>query len=205
MENCTTGLGSQFLFEDNSLKYYASCGHTHAAIEATIKAVTKAACQTDDIKAIDVRIYQAAIDLLGNVKPDTPFGAKFNLPFCIATAAKYKQAGTEDFTPERLQDPDVSCLMKRIIIKSDEALSRCYPQKWPARVKLVLNDGWSFSEAVQYPKGDPQNPLSESELIEKFMSLTGDILTPQHADRMIKDVMNLEAINDVSTLLDASE
>jgi 2-methylcitrate dehydratase PrpD len=201
---CTAGLGESFMFMKNSLKYYASCGHTHSAIEATLQALSGEGYKTGDIEAIHVRIYQAALDLLGNIKPHTPFGAKFNLPFCVATAAKFRQAGLDDFTAVRLNDSDIGTLMKRIILESDEALSRDYPRKWPAQVEIRLNDGRLLQGRVDYPKGDPENPLSREELLHKFKTLTRDILDPHFADVLMDRIMNLEKEPDVSLLLKKS-
>ena len=204
LEKCTAGLGSHFMYKTNSLKYYASCGHTHAAIEATIKALEKTSGNYADIETIHVRIYQAALDLLGDVPCDTSFGAKFNLPFCIATAAKYRKAGLDDFSEERLHDPDLLNLMRRISIESDETLSLSYPQKWPACVSVVLKNGRSFSHEVDYPKGDPQNPLRSAELTDKFFMLTKGILETKIADKIIDRVMNIETCSDVSGILETT-
>ena len=201
-EKCIAGLGSHFMFTANSLKYYASCGHTHAAIEATIKALENTPCAVSNIDTIHVRVYQAALDLLGNVKGDTPFGAKFNLPFCIATAARYKKAGIEDFSSERLNDSDLLALISRITIEGDETLSKSYPQKWPAIVDIRLKDGRTVSGMVEYPKGDPQNPLTAAELNDKFHTLTKGILDQNHSGKIIDRIMHLESVSDISDILE---
>jgi 2-methylcitrate dehydratase PrpD len=201
---CTAGLGENFMFMKNSLKYYASCGHTHSAVEATIQALSNEDATVSDIASIHVRIYQAALDLLGDIKPHTPFGAKFNLPFCIATAAKFRQAGLDDFTMARLKDPDIAALMKRIILEGDDALSREYPRKWAARVEVRLNNGRILQGRVDHPKGDPENPLSREDLTGKFRTLTRDILDPGFAGVLIDRIMNLENQPDVDSLLDTS-
>jgi 2-methylcitrate dehydratase PrpD len=133
-EKCIEDLGKKFHFERNSLKYHASCGHTHAAIDAVLSATGGNPFDPETIRYIKVRIYQAALDLLGDVKPVSPYLAKFNLPFCIAGAVKFGHAGPSTFTDEQLRDPDIRHLMECIEISSDPELSRMYPRKWPARV-----------------------------------------------------------------------
>ena len=200
-EKCLKNIGSEFLFEQNSLKYYASCGHTHSAIEAAIMAKKSEDLKIDEIENINVYVYQAAIDLLGNVIPTTSFLAKFSLPFCVATAIKFVQAGLDDFCESRLVDPEIKNLMKRITIISDNELSLQYPRKWPARVNITTTKGSRVSGAIDYPKGDPENPLTETELTQKFLSLTKGIIVPLKANKLIERVMNLEKIKDIRELL----
>jgi 2-methylcitrate dehydratase PrpD len=138
---------------------------------------------------------------LGNIDPKTPYLAKFNLPFCVATALRYGHVQPGDFTPARLEDKDQRALMKKIKIAGDPDLTRTYPRKWPARVTITLKDGRRLDGANEYPKGDPENPLSERELITKFKSLTGERLPSPQADAIIDCVLGLESMGNVNELL----
>ena len=46
-----------------------------------------------------------------------------------------------------------------------------YPQEWPVHVRLLLTDGTTLEESIKYPKGDPENQLSSTEMREKFRML----------------------------------
>ncbi|MDX9822985.1 MAG: hypothetical protein RBT20_13700, partial [Syntrophales bacterium] len=70
-----------------------------------------------------------------------------------------------------------------------------------ARDTIVLSDGRNLEDNNEYPKGDPENPLTAAELVAKFKSLTGGILAKGEADRIVDKVMNLEKIADVNELL----
>ncbi len=200
-EKCLAGLGEKFLFERNSLKYYASCGHTHSAIEAVLQAINTNPMKAEEIERVNVSIYQAALDLLDDVEPTTPYVAKFSLPFCVATALRYGHVNTGDFIETRLEDPDLLQLMERIKIRSDPQLSVHYPVKWPARVEIITQDGKSLKGSSDYPKGDPENPLEERDVIEKFRDLTKGLLSDSTAEAIVERVMSLEDIDDVSNLL----
>jgi 2-methylcitrate dehydratase PrpD len=197
-DKCLKGLGHVFLGEQNSLKFYASCGHTHSAIEAALQAVRHRPLMAETIEKVNVFVYQAALDLLGGVQPTSPYAAKFNLPFCVATALRYGHVNTGDFSSARLKDRDILQLVDRIHMVSDPALSGSYPEKWPARVEIFMRDGRRLDGAVDYPKGDPENPLVEQEVIEKFRGLTADLVPPSVADRLIERTLNLEQEDDVS-------
>jgi 2-methylcitrate dehydratase PrpD len=198
---CIADLGKVFHSERNSIKYHASCGHTHSAIDAVLQATGGKTLLLNDVEKVDLWIYQAAIDLLGNIDPKTPYLAKFNLPFCVATALRYGRVQPGDFTPARLEDKDLKELMKKIKVGGDPNLTGTYPRKWPARVTITLKDGRRLDGANEYPKGDPENPLSEGELIAKFKNLTEGTLPSPQADAIIDRVMGLESIGDVNELL----
>ena len=91
--------------------------------------------------------------------------------------------------------------MKKIKVAGDPDLTATYPRKWPARVAITLKDGRRLNGANEYPKGDPENPLSERELIAKFKDLTEGALSAGRADAMIDRVMDLESLSNVNALL----
>jgi 2-methylcitrate dehydratase PrpD len=68
-------------------------------------------------------------------------------------------------------------------------------------VTITLKDGRRLDGANEYPKGDPENPLSERELITKFKSLTEGTLPSRQADAIIDRVLGLESVDDVNELL----
>jgi 2-methylcitrate dehydratase PrpD len=198
---CIADLGKVFHSERNSIKYHASCGHTHSAVDAVLLATRGRALRPSEVETVDLWVYQAAIDLLGNIDPKTPYLAKFNLPFCVATALCYGRVQPGDFTPASLEDRDLMQMMKKITVAGAPDLTAAYPRKWPARVTITLKDGQRLDGANDYPKGDPENPLSERELITKFRSLTEGALSPPRADALIGRVMGLDSMGDVNELL----
>ena len=200
-EKCLAELGQKFLFERNSLKYYASCGHTHSAIESVLQATQANPMKVEAVERVDVSVYQAALDLLEDVEPTTPYVAKFSLPFCVATALRYGHVNTGDFIEARLEDPDLLELMERINIRSDPQLSMQYPSKWPAWVEITTRGGKSLKGSSDYPKGDPENPLGEEDVIEKFRELTKGLLSESKAEAIVERVMRLEDLADVNNLL----
>jgi len=196
----TDGLGETYHTARNSLKYYASCGHTHSAIDATLSAWRGANMDVTAIRSVTVSVYQGALDLLENVKAHTPYLGKFNLPFCIATALNFGHVDLDDFTDKRLINPKLLALMDLISLKEDPKLTRQYPQKWPSRVEIKVTNGKTYKGFCEFPKGDPENPFSEKELIQKFNKLCGDIITKEEKDRIIDLVLNLENIDDVTNI-----
>jgi len=199
-EKCVAGLGKHFFSERNSIKYYASCGHTHSAVDAILKATGGMPMMVEEIERVDVSVYQASLDLLGDVMPSTPYLAKFNLPFCVATALIYGHVDLGDFNSERIEDPDINRIMDLINLRSDPQLSQSYPHKWPARVEILTRDGRRLEASIDHPKGDPENPLGERDVIEKFKSLTDGLISASTQEGIVERVLNLEEIVNINKL-----
>ena len=155
---CLAHLGKEFYFERNSIKCHASCGLTHSAIDAVLQATQGASLAPEDVKSVSVSVYQGCLDLLMNIEPTTPYLAKFNLPFCVALALRFGHADVADFTPERIQDPEMIRLISKIQIQSDPDLSAVYPRKWPARGGNRHAFGRALDGGHRIPEGRSRKP-----------------------------------------------
>lgn len=196
---CLADLGKEYYFERNSIKFHASCGHTHSAIDAVLQATRGRTLAPEEVESVNVSVYQGALDLLGDIEPKNPYLAKFNLPFCVASALMFGRVDLAAFSTQSILNPDIALMMKKIRIQSDPELSAMYPRKWPARVEIVMSSGERLIESVSYPKGDPENPLSESEVVGKFKSLTRGLIDDEWAETLCERALSLDKISDTST------
>jgi len=71
-----------------------------------------------------------------------------------------------------LEDIRVLGLTSKVEVKEDEKCTDLFPQKTLAHVEVVCKDGKKYEEAVEHPKGEPENPMSMKEIKEKFTSLS---------------------------------
>jgi len=150
---------------------------------------------------VEVATYRAALALTDNPSPTHPYGAKFSLQYCVACALARGRVGLDDFRPEALEDETVRRLMARVSVGLSEELDGRYPQEWPARVRVALDDGCEFAQLVEVPKGDPENPLTQAELEEKFGLLITGTGYEEMADVLIEGVNRLERLERVRQLL----
>ena len=68
-------------------------------------------------------------------------------------------------------------------------------------VNITTKDGREFSKQLDYPKGDPRNPLSDAEIEEKFRALAEGVLSEKAQDKLIDAIWNLEKSASVSKLM----
>lgn len=169
--------------QDVYLKTYASCRHTHPAIEAALylrKWIMGNQMSLDVIrkslptmiKSINVDAYKLAVFGHDHTDVHGIGSAKMSMPFSVALAICEGSAGMEMFTEEMLTDEVIQAVAKKVTVSEDERLSALVPVKRASVLTVTMNDGRTFSHRVDYPKGEPENPLTEQELEQKFVSLT---------------------------------
>jgi 2-methylcitrate dehydratase len=68
-------------------------------------------------------------------------------------------------------------------------------------VNITTTDGRKFSKQLDYPKGDPRNPLSDAEIEEKFSALAEGVLSKGAQKKLVDAIWNLEKVGSVSKLM----
>jgi 2-methylcitrate dehydratase PrpD len=78
----------------------------------------------------------------------------------------------------------------------DPDLDRTFPKQWCATAEILTKDGKRYFTRIEYPKGDPENPVSWEEMIEKFYNLSNRFLTKERRLKIVDEVKRLEKIRD---------
>ena len=93
-----------------------------------------------------------------------------SIPYSLAVALLKGKAGLFEYLSENIFDDEVLALTKKINVTESKELTSLCPQK---RVAIVIVDTEScqYIERIDYPKGEPENPLSEEEFYQKYIGL----------------------------------
>lgn len=153
------------------LKPYASCRHTHPEIEAAFTIRSQDGFDPQKVSAIRVTTYKGVI---GKHDGNTIFGessARMSIPYSVAVGLVTGRAGIEEFTDKYISDSLIQRLTKMVVVEADDELSKLVPDQRVAIVYVEQSDGKAFMKRVDYPKGEPENPLSKEELYTKFSSM----------------------------------
>lgn len=147
-------------------KLYAACRHAHSAIEAAIVLKERNHIDSTSITRILVETYGMAINGHDHKEIKGLQSAKMSIPFSVALALRKGNAGLQDYNEESLNDEEIVRLMNLVEMKEDPEISSWLPGKRAARVTISLVDK-SYSLCVEYPKGEPENPICESKINNK--------------------------------------
>jgi 2-methylcitrate dehydratase PrpD len=202
LSRITSKLGEVFEIMNTGVKPYACCRQHHSAIDAVLEIREKEGLAPGKIKSIRCRTFKVASR--GSDKhPKTIGAAKYSAPYTIAVTFLFGKAWREQYTLELINDPVVSGLAAKVEVSADADLEKLYDEKWPAIVEVETLDGRIFQARRDIPKGEPEYPVSDAELRQKFMSLAADAVSKEKADEVWKMIFDVENLKDVSALTTA--
>ena len=196
-QKITNELGEPFEVLCTSIKPHACCRYMQSPIDGILKIMKEQGLRASDITRISIGLLSAGYGIVAvpeelkyNVK--TMVDAQFSMPYGAAIAALRGRAFLEDFSEENFELPEVRALMARVECARDLELDLFYPSQWPGRVTIQSTSGRIYSTEIMYSKGDPENPLTWDELIEKFLNLTRPMLATDQQHKIIDCVRRLE-------------
>jgi 2-methylcitrate dehydratase PrpD len=188
----TRGLGTDYHITRVTFKNHGCCGHNFPAIDGALHLQRTHGIAAKDIRKVRVESYKAGMDIVNNFKPEGDYQAKFSLPYTVSHALVHGSVRLNAFAPERLNDPAVRALMPKFEIINDPELSKGYPNQRAARVEIEINDGRKFAHFQPYRKGDPEMPLTDAELDDKFLELAAPVTGDATARQLLDALWSLE-------------
>lgn len=187
LQYVTDFTGDKYMIESIYRKPYAACRHCHPSIEAALMLREKKEFRIDEVKHIDVNTYKLAVEGHDHTKIEGSNSAKMSIPYSLAVALCTGKAGMDEFTEERIVAPIVLNMTEKVSVTANDELSALCPQQRVAIVTVKTEKG-DFVERVDYPKGEPENPLTQAEMEEKFRGLAQyGGLTSQECDDVIAE------------------
>jgi 2-methylcitrate dehydratase PrpD len=177
-----------------TIKPYSCCRDTHSCIDAVIYLIKEHDISADDVACIEYQAGEVAGVALHSA-PETGLQAKLSMQYCIAIALLFGEVRFAHFTDQMVLEPKVQSLMKKITCRQGEEI-----EPMSARVMIKLKDGKKYSHTVRRPKGDPENPLSQTELIMKYKDCASRVLLAEDIEESLELLSNLEDLNDLSEL-----
>jgi 2-methylcitrate dehydratase PrpD len=191
-------LGREYAILKTYFKPYASCRWSHSAIDGVLELAREHNLRPEEVEEIHVEAFQEATRLCDDA-PVTTVAAQYSIPFSAALALSRGRIGPEELTEANLRDRQLLQLAQKVRISVDPELDLLFPEKTVARVTIYTSRG-AFTTTVEYPRGNPENPLSDAELAEKFRSLTVGIAGETKSAELEAAIGHLEQMDNVKHL-----
>ena len=200
----TAGLGESWRITQCGMKAFPTEALTHTPISAVLDIVKNNDLQPEQVTKIQIRSLARAADILSDPSkydPRTKETADHSLPYVVAAALAERQVTPVQFTMDKIMDPRIREQLKKVEVVADPEIEKAFPELQRVIVRIDTTDGRSFTKQLDYPKGDPRNPLTDQEIEEKFSALAEDVLSPGAQRRVKEAVWNLERVGSVSDLM----
>ena len=200
----TDGLGESWRITQCGMKAFPTEALTHTPISAVLDIVKSNDLKPEQVEKVQIRSLARAADILSDPSkydPRTKETADHSLPYVIAAAVADRQVTPLQFTPEKIMDPKIREQLRKVEVIADAEIEKVFPALQRVVVTIRRKDGREFTRQLDFPKGDPRNPLSDAEVEEKFAALAEGVLSGR-AQKKLKDaVWGLEKIGSVSKLM----
>ena len=205
LEILTEGLGDSWRITQCGMKAYPTEALTHAPISCVLDLMKEHDLAADDVKKVRIRSLARAADILADPSkydPRSKETADHSLPYVIAAAIADRQVTPMQFTDDKIMDPNIRAQLNKVEVVADPEIEALFPKLQRVIVTIDTADGQEHTKQIDYPKGDPRNPLTDQEIEEKFDALAGPVLSPGAMEQVKEAVWHVEKLDSITTLMD---
>ena len=207
LELLEDGLGDDFRITRCGMKAFPTEALTHAPISCTLDLIKEHDLQADQVEKVHIKSLARAADILADPSkydPRTKETADHSLPYVIACAIAERQVTPLQFTEGKINDPTIRAQLNKVEVVADPEIEALFPKLQRVVVTIRTTDGREVTKQIDFPKGDPRNPLTDAEIEEKFDALAEPVLSEDRRKQVKDAVWTLErqeAISDLMHLL----
>ena len=205
LEVLVDGLGESWRIERCGMKAFPTEALTHAPISAVLDIVIANDLAPEVVEKVHIRSLARAADILADPSkydPRSKETADHSLPYVIAAAVADRQVTPAQFEQDKIMDPRIREQLNKVEVVADPEIEKVFPKLQRVIVTIHTTDGREFTKQLDYPKGDPRNPLTDQEVEEKFDALAAPVLSDEARKRLKDAVWSLEKVGSVSELMD---
>jgi 2-methylcitrate dehydratase PrpD len=194
-ERMTSELGTSWEITRNGFKPYACGVVLHPAIDALIALRKLKSWDLESIESIEVKVNPLVVSITGTQNPSSGLHSKFSIYHSIAVAFIDGKAGIEQYSDHKVLDPQVENLRQKISVTVDESLQR---DQAYACIKTKVESKEVF---IEHANGTVDHPMSDQDLIQKFLANASPVIGPENAQQTQKKIWSIEQEQDVSKIL----
>ncbi|HET7664958.1 MAG TPA: MmgE/PrpD family protein, partial [Mycobacterium sp.] len=194
-ERALDGLDDIWYLPRDGFKPYACGSLTHPPAQALLELRAEHALTAADVSSVDAYVHDYVKTTTGLAEPRTGLEGKFSIYHVLAVALADGSAFLDQFTDERVADPDLIALRRRVHVHTDLGQA-----KDSARVVVTLRDGRVLEQHVAHNLGTPDNPMTDQQLEDKFVALAAPVLGRARTDELARVSWKLPELDDIGML-----
>lgn len=201
----TEQLGYRWYSRNASFKPFPAAHVLHPYIDALLRLRNRQGIDPDDVERIDCPVAAFIVPIVcepaaEKLAPASDSHGRVSLQYTLAEALCLGELGKTAYREGSLHSPEILALARRVHYAIDPAFPG--PGRFKGAVRVTLRDGRSFEEVEEHNRGSAENPMTDRELREKFDANASTFLDAGARDRMVREILRLEEIDDARTLVD---
>lgn len=198
----TRGLGSVWEIEEVAIKPYPLCHFVHSLADCAI-ALQGRGVRAEDIVDIRALVPQEVIKtvcepLEKKRRPANDYGARFSVPYVVATALLRGRFGLDELEPAALGDTQTLALAQKVNYDPDPKSG--FPKYYSGELIVRLKDGREVRHREGINRGAGDRPITNAEVAAKFLHNAGLVMSRDKAERIRDALLALETAPDARAL-----
>lgn len=204
LDRAVEGLGETWTTRELAFKPYPIGLLIIGPVEIVLDQLAHRRIAPAEVRSVEVRSYHAACMFTGKCTTvDSNYvDAHLSIPFCLAAALTDGEMTVRQLGGERLRDPGLHALARRVTVTEDPTMTERFPHEWPVTVAITMNDGTIHEGRVDQVKWSPRRPPSWDDIAEKFVTL-GSPVIGSDAHRVVDDVAGIESLDTIAPLMES--
>jgi 2-methylcitrate dehydratase PrpD len=204
MDRVVQKLGAEWICTKTSFKPYP-CGHVvHPFLDAILSLYKEEGLRADDVVRITCPTAEWMLPIMCEPRevklvPETDYHAKFSFFYTLAAALYFGRLGVEAFTTEAVRNRDILALARRVFCEVDPTAPD--PSRFKGWVIVETKSGKKLERVVENNWGSERNPLSPTDVHQKFRDNARLVLDGDKIDRILSLVDRLETVPDINEVV----
>jgi 2-methylcitrate dehydratase PrpD len=194
-------LGHEWEILDIYFKPYSTCRACHASIDGVLELIKERNLGPNDISKITIGLSSLRAEM-ANYRPSTRWEAQYSIPFVIGAAVAEGEVGPKQIADERLNNEAILIQADKVALVASPEVDALSPGIDASTVEIETKNGSKFKTFRRYPRGEPQNPLTEQDLSKKFTTLVAGALPVETIQELNKCLTRLEDLHTINHLLE---
>jgi len=184
-------LGERWEISNTHYKRYPVCRWAHPAIDAAQNLMAEHGLSSTDIERVRIQTFHNATRLAG-CDPQSTDELTYGIAYPTAIMIVRGKIGILELSPEVLADREIRRIsLATKLVETEHYNKISVGERW-ADVTLYLRDGRELQSQARKPKGDPDDPLSDAEIAEKYHRFADPVIGALHADSIEAAVAGMD-------------
>lgn len=202
LDRATRGLGGTWETMNVAVKPFPACHFVHAFADAGI-ALHRSGLKVSEIESIVALVPQEVVETVcepvaNKKRPANDYDARFSVPYVVAAGLIAGKLGLAELEERALRDPQILALASKVDYEIDPGSG--FPQHYSGELIVRLADGRERRHREQVNRGAADRPLTNADIIAKFMENAGLAIPERRAHEIRNAVLSLEELADVRDL-----
>lgn len=187
----TEGLGETWEVGQVAVKPLPACHFTHSCADSAMAIGRAHQFRPEDIEKVRALIPAEVVKTVcepvaHKQKPQNSYDAQFSIPYAVASGLVRGRFGLGELGDAALADPDVLAVAGKVAYEVDP--NSAFPKYYSGEVIVTLRDGREFSHREHVNRGAADRPITNDEIVDKYMENACLAVSPQRA-RQIRDAV----------------